>query len=383
MNVLMISIGDSILSNPIGDSLIRQQEYAKRLGYIDMIIYSPKKNNLIAKHYENLSIYPTKSINMTTFVFDVLRIAKDILKKKKIDVITTQDPFGTALAGYFIKRQYNIPLHIQNHSSFLDNKLWISERPLLFRLFNKIAYFTLKRADRLRVVNHQEKKKYIDILKINPDKIDVAPVPIDIDFWQKKIKDIEKEKFLNRFNIDKSIPILSWVGRSAKVKNIPYLFKAVSLVNKQKKVNLLIAGDMNNYLNLKNLESKFNIKPIYLGRLNHKDLRILYNITDIFLHTSDYEGFGLVIAEAHASGCVVVSRKTDGAMDIIEDNKSGFLIEKGEKEFSKKVLFLLENNELLYNMSNYAKEMMKVKFNKEEMFKKVISSIKVTKVTNV
>ena len=135
----MISIGDGILSNPVGDALERQKKYAKALGYIDMIVFSPKAHNLKAKHYENLSIYPTKSLSMVTFVYDVLKIAKSILKEKKIDVITTQDPFGTALAGYLIKRKYGIPLHIQNHSSFLDNRLWIKEKPILFSIFNKIA----------------------------------------------------------------------------------------------------------------------------------------------------------------------------------------------------------------------------------------------------
>ncbi|MEA2018015.1 MAG: hypothetical protein U9N59_06170, partial [Campylobacterota bacterium] len=99
MNVLMISIGDNILSNPVGDALNRQKEYANALGHIDMIVFSLKINNLEAKHYDNISIYPTKSLNMITFVYDVLKIANDIIKEKKIDVITTQDPFGTALAG--------------------------------------------------------------------------------------------------------------------------------------------------------------------------------------------------------------------------------------------------------------------------------------------
>ena len=84
MNILMISIGDNILSSPVGGALQRQKKYAKFLGYIDMIVYSPKSNNLNTKHYNNLSIYPTKSLNMITFAYDVVKIAKEIIKKRTI-----------------------------------------------------------------------------------------------------------------------------------------------------------------------------------------------------------------------------------------------------------------------------------------------------------
>ena len=377
MNVLMISIGDNILSNPIGDALERQLEYAKALGHIDMIVYSPKKHNLQPKYYKNLSIYPTKSINMFSFIFDVLKITNDISKKKKIDVITTQDPFGTALAGYFIKRKYDIPLHIQNHSSFLNNPLWIQERPLLFNIFNKIAHFTLKKADRLRVVNTEEKRKYIDILGIKENKIDVAPVPINVEFWQKPPSDKDIQEFVEKYNIDLTKPILSWIGRPVKSKNLPYLFKSVFLVNKKIKTNLLIAGDMkNSYWNLEELEQKFNIKPIYLGLLTHQELKIMYYISTLYLHTSNYEGFGLVVSDAQSCGTVVISRNTAGTRDIIENNKSGILVNGDENEFAKCIIDLLDDNKKLDIMSKYSKEMMRVKFNRNKMFENIINSIK-------
>ena len=377
MNVLMISIGDNILSNPVGDALERQKKYANALGYIDMIVFSPKANNLKAQHYDNLSIYPTKSLNMITFVYDVLKIADDIRKEKRIDIVTTQDPFGTALAGYFIKKKYKIPLHIQNHSCFLDNQRWIDEKPFLFNIFNKLSHFTLKKADRLRVVNKLEKQRYIDILKIDANIIDVAPVPINIDFWQNEPTKDEKDKFLNKYEIDTTKAILSWAGRVVKFKNLPYLFKSVSIIDQKQKVNFLVAGDMkNSYLDLEELEKEYNIKPIYLGLLSHRELKTMYYLTDIYLHTSNYEGFGLVVSDAQACGTVVISRNTAGTSDIIDDEKSGYLIDGDEDEFATQVLELLEDKERLNIMSKYAKEMIKNKFDENKMFGDIIKSIK-------
>ncbi len=376
----MISIGDNILSNPVGDALQRQKKYAKALGHIDMIVFSPKKHNLEPKHYENLSIYPTRSSNIITFMYDVVKIVKKIIQDKKIDIVTTQDPFGTALVGYLIKRKYNIPLHIQNHSSFLDNQQWIEEKPLLFSLFNKLAHFTLKKANRLRVVNKTEKQKYMDILGINSDKIDIAPVPININFWQEEPTKEEKDKFLNKYNIDKSKPIISWAGRPVKFKNLPYLFKSVSKIKQKMEVTFLIAGDMSSsFWDLKELEEEFHIKPRYLGLLTHTELKVMYNLTDIYLHTSNYEGFGLVVSDAQACGTVVVSRNTAGTSDIIEDNKSGYLVSDNEDEFSSKVIELLEDGKKLKKMSKYAKSMIRDKFDEAKMFGDIIESIKKSK----
>ena len=378
MNVLMISIGDTILSNPnLANAFQRQQEYAKRLGHIDMIVFSLKKHNLKRLDSKYISIYPSKSLNMFTFVYDVLKIADEIIKTKKIDVITTQDPFGTALAGYFLKRKYKIPLHIQNHSSFLDNKEWIKEKPLLFTIFNRLSYFTIKQANRLRVVNSKEKQKYIDILGIDKNKIDIAPLPIDTEFWQTKPNQEDIDIFLKKYNIDKNMQILSWAGRFVKVKNLEYLFKSVSLVNKKKSVEFILAGDFkNSYIDLKYLEKKYNLKPKYLGVLDTDELKIMYYLTTLYLHTSNYEGFGVVVADAQASGSVVVSRNTAGTSDIIENKKSGILVDGDEDIFSKEVLELLDNHNRLIEFSNYAKNMMKNRFNKEEMFNNIVKSIK-------
>jgi len=377
MNVLMISIGDDILDNPLGNSLERQKRYASALGFIDMIVYSKKSKNLCAAHYENISIHPSKSANMLTFVYDTIKIAKALIKQKKIDVITTQDPFGTALAGYFLKKQFNIPLHVQNHSSFLDNKLWIDEKPFLFSIFNKIAHFTLKKADRLRVVNKKEKQKYIDILNIDESIIDVAPVSVSIEFWQEKPSADEINKFVSTYNIDITKSILSWAGRFVAVKNLPYLFKSVSKIQKQKEISFLIAGDIkSSFWNLETLEDEFNIKPIYLGLLSHEELRIMYYISDIYLHTSNYEGFGLVVSDAQACGCAVVSRDTAGTSDIIENEKSGYLVNGNEEEFSEVVVELLNNKEKLDEMSKYSQEMIKNKFDEIKMFEHIIHSIK-------
>lgn len=66
---------------------------------------------------------------------------------------------------------------------------------------------------------------------------------------------------------------------------------------------------------------------------------------DVFLLTSDEEGFGLVILEAMSLGKIVVSTRCGGPEDIIEDKINGFLTGFDYKEIATKINFILENFE--------------------------------------
>jgi glycosyltransferase involved in cell wall biosynthesis len=51
---------------------------------------------------------------------------------------------------------------------------------------------------------------------------------------------------------------------------------------------------------------------------------------DVFVSASETESFGLVIAEAMAAGTVVVATATEGAKEVIEDQKTGILVPIGD-----------------------------------------------------
>lgn len=53
----------------------------------------------------------------------------------------------------------------------------------------------------------------------------------------------------------------------------------------------------------------------------------IYASCDVWIWGSSLEGFGLPILEAMACRCVVVSTRTGGATDFIEDGVNGFLVE--------------------------------------------------------
>lgn len=86
----------------------------------------------------------------------------------------------------------------------------------------------------------------------------------------------------------------------------------------------------------------------------------------IFIHTSRWEGFGVVILEAMAFGLPVVAFHNNGPDEIITDGRDGYLIEKFDcNAFVEKIEKLLADEDLYMNMSvnanNRAKDFSKSK----------------------
>lgn len=104
------------------------------------------------------------------------------------------------------------------------------------------------------------------------------------------------------------------------------------------------------------LRDKYHLDTLYLEEQTPDIIRN-YCRSSIFVLSSRYEGFGMVITEAMSCGVPPVSFTCPcGPRDIIDDGKNGLLVENGNIEMlAEKICYLIENDEIRRKMGQQAR----------------------------
>ncbi len=349
MKLLIINLDKSIFktnSRSLGDL----KDYSRFFDKLFIVSWTREKEKPIS--YENrLFIYPTNSYSRLFYIFDTCRIFRKFIKKEKIDLVSSQDPFETGFTAFLISRLFKIPLHLQAHTDFLS--LYFKQESLLNRVRVLIARFLTPRASLIRVVSNRIKKSLISKFKIPDSKIVVLPVFVDV-------KKIEEAPI--KTDLHKKYPqfdfIILMASRMTREKNINLAIKAMEeILKKHPKTGLVITGDGPEKEKLK--ARSFKLKENIIFEDWTDDLASYYKTADLFLLTSNYEGYGMTVVEAMTGSCSVVMTDVGLAGEILIDKKDGLVIPIGDKEkLTESIFNLIENPDLRNELVKNAAKML-------------------------
>ncbi|MBM2817898.1 MAG: cap, capsular polysaccharide biosynthsis protein [Parcubacteria group bacterium] len=344
LRVLVIGTDRNIFK---AGSAVRERmiEYGKLFGQLHIIIFTKRFQKFKSENIsENVWIYPTKSWSRLFYAFDAIKVAKREFGKflpKIINLISTQDPFETGIAGWLIARKFKIPLQIQIHTDFLSPYFW--KESFLNKIRVIVGKFLVKRADCIRVVSERIKNSLLQRLQpttynLQPN-ITVLPIFVDIE----KIKNTPVN-----FDVRKKYPQFSFIimmaSRLEKEKNIILGFEIMKELTRQyPKIGMVIIGDGKEKKNLERLVVKYSLQKNIIFEGWQSDLISYYKTANVFLSTSLYEGYGLTIIEALASGCPVVSSDVGIASEVISEGESGFVCPVNDKNcFIRRIQEIME-----------------------------------------
>ncbi|MCM8815769.1 MAG: glycosyltransferase, partial [Candidatus Omnitrophica bacterium] len=117
-----------------------------------------------------------------------------------------------------------------------------------------------------------------------------------------------------------------------------------------KKIIFLCLGDKGKTTYHGNLEMRFF--PFTTNEIIVADM---YRAADVYVHTGEYETWGLTVTEAMACGVPVVAFASGAVSEQIIDGKTGFLIKENNTEgMADTIIKLLENKELRESISEAA-----------------------------
>nr|WP_256502708.1 glycosyltransferase family 1 protein [Desulfuromonas sp. KJ2020] len=136
-----------------------------------------------------------------------------------------------------------------------------------------------------------------------------------------------------------------FVGSIEPRKNLLRLLQAYQLLSDRlrREVKLVLAG----FRGWENREVMAILKKLegdvhYLGYVTEQDLAALYNLADLFVYPSLYEGFGLPPLEAMACGCPVLVSRIASLPEVCGE-AAAYLDPENVEEMTAELTRLLED----------------------------------------
>lgn len=201
-----------------------------------------------------------------------------------------------------------------------------------------------EKADRVLGCSENARLDIIKVLGLPPEKV-VAPLEAAADFFFKDYPPAETLDFLAQKNIRK--PYLLSVATFNRHKNMEGVVRCFNQVRAQleKPYQLVLAGirsDAYEKVMAEIDKSPYKTDIRVLEALPIEKLPYLYRGAELFLLLSYFEGFGLPILEAMASGVPVVCSNRTSLPEIAGD--AGIVVDPdNEPELARRVVELLEN----------------------------------------
>ncbi len=188
------------------------------------------------------------------------------------------------------------------------------------RKLNFLLDVVVKRADKLIAVSESTKRDLLEFFpKLSEDKIRVIHHGFDGDFFGKRLSSEEISEELESYKLPATSYIL-YVGALQPRKNLIRLIEAFNIAKKSvPDMRLVLAGEpawLSEGILQAREKSPYKDDIILTGRVSFKDLRALYQGARFFVFPSLYEGFGLPLLEAFASGTPVLTADNSSLSEV-------------------------------------------------------------------
>ena len=310
-----------------------------------------------------------------------LRAELQALPERNILPLRTQGPLNilnaSNLAQFIRERKVDV-IHAHVAHDYLlaasaaklagRGKLVIT-RHVLFEL-NKLHAKMLKRVDRVIAVSQAVAGS---LHVFDPEKITVIHNGIDLGRFTHQSGARDWLQGMIKSEIQHSF-IVGMVGHLAPIKGQEELIRAAAIVgSRHTDVAFIIAGEDKSRTGENRRQLERLIEDLGLHGCVHllgwvEDVPHLLSALDLLISPSRSEPFGLSIVEGMACGVTVIATRSEGALEILEDDVTGKLLPSGDPQaLADAIVSLLEDEEKRRRLGAQALEVARDRFAVESM----------------
>jgi glycosyltransferase involved in cell wall biosynthesis len=288
-----------------------------------------------------------------------------IVKKNKICLVRGYAPSYASFFGLLISRLTNLPFVVSvggDHRLAMD----LTGKYPVFNyrpIHRRIEEAVLRNAD-LVICPNLFSVHYVTKIGTLEKRTIIIPWSMKKDVFNFTYKD---SNILLKSGIDLSKPIILYVSRLEKDKQVEVLFDAIPLIIKDyPDAQFVFIGDGSLMGFCKNRVCELGISKntYFLGYQNQEIIKYcIKQVTLVWIPMS-----GLVILESAAAAKPIIAFDIEWHSEFIENNKNGLLVEnRNYEKLAEATIALLKDRELANRLGNMAYKTLKEKYNPVEL----------------
>jgi len=287
-------------------------------------------------------------ISMLMFLPMGIQVGKKLVERERFDIVNTHFVLPSGPVGDAIARHVGIPNVLSVHGGDLydPSKAMSPHRHAILRMWINSL---LGRAD--KVIG--QSTNTIDNVHRFYDT-EISPMRIPLGIAKPPLEPCDRKDF----GWSDGEILLVTVGRIVARKGMDQL---ITLMKRFKgdPIRLVIVGSGPQEASLKNLALQYQVENQihFMGAVSDQDKFRILQMSDLYVSTSQHEGFGLVFLEAMACGLPIICYDHGGQTDFLHDGEHGFLVPLNALDsFEGKCRDLVKNPEVRYMMEAKNKE---------------------------
>ena len=280
--------------------------------------------------------------------------------------IHNEHAFSSMIATY-TKRKQNFPLVLTNHGKLIFGNYIADKIEETYMKYVGKRIFELSDAI---VVNSESDKNFVaSIAPKASEKIYVLHNAVDPKLLEEKLKNANA---MNFDEIEAGFKIL-YVGVLVKRKGVEWLIKAMKIIREKTSYDAkcILVGEGQDREYFESLVRRYGLsdRVLFTGRVSDEKLIWLYTNSDIFVLPSLSEGCSTSILEAMYFGLPVIATNIPGNRDHFKD-VAILVPPKNEKELTKAILLLIENEELKKYLAKKGRQLINTEYTWDKISKR-------------
>lgn len=324
MNILMFS-GDPRALEPGSDTRRRLTAYARVLGTLHVIVRTERAGRM--QRDGSLSLYPASPRTILGFV-RAWHMGAMLCRSNRYDAISVQAPDVLGCIGWLLALRMGVPLQLQLHTDYLTPRY--RRASWKERIHYVLARFLIPRAACVRAVSERIRRSIRESgIRNKESGIAVLPIYTDISKFLDAQPDAETERRFAAYDFK-----MVAAGRFVeKEKNFSLLIDVMrDFVRIAPRSLLIIAGDGPDRKQYESRIRSYGLEKNIILEPWRDDLPSFLKSFDLYLLSSNYEGWNRGVVEAMAAGLAIVMTDVGLAGEVVRDGENGRVVPPGSAD---------------------------------------------------